>query len=407
MDLDVRTITDDEVPRWVVAVSTGFHGSMTEEEGELRRPSIILDRTWAGFDGRQIVSTFRSFPTELTVPGGRSVPVSAITAVTTRSTHRRRGLATRMMTGDLLAARDRGELAAILIAAEYPIYGRFGFGPATEHQTVTVDTRTARLRIPAAGSVEYIDVPQARELAPDLHERARAGQPGDFAYPDRFWDLEFGLLRYPSMGEPKPFFTLLARDVSGIPVGLVTWEYKENWENWLPQSTVTLRKLIAVDDHAAALLWQTLLNLDLVSTVRAELHPVDDVLFWLLVDARHARATTRGDHLWLRPLDTPGFLADRRYPVAGRVVLEVVDPLGLSGGRFALEGDSHGATCRPTTESADLTIGLSQLGAILLGGFRLRRLFGAGLIDEHTAGAVSRADALFAWPETPWCSQMF
>ena len=36
-----------------------------------------------------------------------------------------------MMAEDLAAAKERGDVFATLIAAEYPIYGRYGFGPAT------------------------------------------------------------------------------------------------------------------------------------------------------------------------------------------------------------------------------------------------------------------------------------
>ena len=77
-----------------------------------------------------IVATFQSYQTALTLPGGAVVPAGALTAVTCRATHRRQGLLTRMITSDLAASHERGEVADILIAAEYPIYGRFGYGPA-------------------------------------------------------------------------------------------------------------------------------------------------------------------------------------------------------------------------------------------------------------------------------------
>src|SRR6185503_11373667 len=97
MGLDVRTITDDEVPAFCAAMNTGFLNPTGDIDADARRPGMILDRTWAGFDGSAIVSTLRSFPTDLTLPGGGMLPVSAVTAVTTTSTHRRRGLATRMV----------------------------------------------------------------------------------------------------------------------------------------------------------------------------------------------------------------------------------------------------------------------------------------------------------------------
>lgn len=48
-----------------------------------------------------------------------------------------------------------------------------------------------------------------------------------------------------------------------------------------------------------------------------------------------------------------------------------------------------------------------ELGAAYLGDTTLRALFEAGRVDEHTPGAVDRASALFAWPCTAWCPEIF
>jgi len=141
--------------------------------------------------------------------------------------------------------------------------------------------------------------------------------------------------------------------------------------------------------------------------VRAGGRPVDDLLPWLLVDARHARAGERFDVLWARPLDAPALLAARAYAVPGKLVLDVVDAAGFGGGRFALDGGPFGATCVPTTESADLTIGVSALGSVLLGGYPVRTLAAAGLVDEHSVHAVARATRMFTGDRAPWCSTWF
>ena len=48
-------------------------------------------------------------------------------------THRRQGLLRRMLEPDLAASKERGEPVGMLIAAEFPIYGRFGYGSAADH----------------------------------------------------------------------------------------------------------------------------------------------------------------------------------------------------------------------------------------------------------------------------------
>ena len=48
-----------------------------------------------------------------------------------------------MTAAEHAAIRRRGEAFALLHAAEWPIYGRFGYGPATQEATWTLDTRDA------------------------------------------------------------------------------------------------------------------------------------------------------------------------------------------------------------------------------------------------------------------------
>lgn len=403
-EIVVRTITDDEVPVWCAALSTGFLNPAGDADAEARRRALCLDRTWGGFDGDRVVATLRTFGSEVTVPGGGALDASAVTAVTTTSTHRRRGLASRLIGGELAASAERGEQLSILIAAEWGIYGRFGYGAATEHQTWTVDTSAARVRHRPAGTVEYVDRDTARDLAPEVYERYRRKRPGEISRPDHFWDVDFGILRYPSWPERKPALHVVARDPAGAAIGVARYRYEEKWELRRPQGQVTVQMFVTADTAAESLLWHHLLSLDLVASVRVEDRPADELLPWLLTDARHARPSDRTDFLWLRPLDVAGMLSARSYLVSGKVVLEVVDATGLAGGRFALDGGPNGASCVRATASADLTLDAGALGSAYLGGYGVRTLADAGLVDEHSTGAVATADAMFRSPVAPWCS---
>lgn len=116
------------------------------------------------------------------MPGGAAVPADAISNVTVSATHRRRGLLSRMMAGDLADAKARGDVVATLIAAEYPIYGRFGFGPATALSEWAVDVPRAGLdpRRPVpddGGRIDLVDGEDVRKTGPELHERLRASRP--------------------------------------------------------------------------------------------------------------------------------------------------------------------------------------------------------------------------------------
>jgi predicted acetyltransferase len=407
MEIDVRTITDGEVAAWCSGLNTGFLNPAGDVDAEARRPGLVLDRTWGGFDGATVVATLRSFRSQLTVPGGGALEASAVTAVTTTSTHRRRGLATRLMAAELAASVQRGEHVSILIPAEWAIYGRFGYGASTEHQTWTVDALAAQVRHRSPGTVEYVDRNVARALAPEVYERHRLGRPGAITRSERFWDLDFGILRYQSWSAPKPAFYVVARDPAGLAIGVALYEYDEKWELRQPRGQVTVRLFLTCDPAAESLLWHHLLNLDLTASVRVEDRAGDEVLPLLLADARHAQPSGRADFLWIRPLDVARMLAARSYLVTGQVILEVVDAAGLAGGRFALDGGPDGASCARTTASPDLTMATAVLGSAYLGGYGVRTLAAAGLIDEHSTSAVARADVMFRSTITPWCSTWF
>lgn len=407
MEFTVRTITDAEVPAWCAGLNTGFLNPAGDVDAEARRPGLDLDRTWAGFDGDRIVATLRSFPCRMTVPGGGALPASAMTAVATTSTHRRRGLAARLVGAELAASQQRDEPVSVLIASQWPIYGRFGYGAATEHQTWTVDAAAARLRQVPPGRVDYVDRETARELAPQVYARHWGQRPGELSRSERFWDLEYGLLRYPSWKEPAPCFHVVARDPAGEPIGVARYECEEKWAGRQSRGQALVQLFVTAGAAAEALLWHHLLSLDLVVEVRAQDRPADDVLPWLLTDARHAQPRDRSDFLWIRPLDVAAMLAARSYLVPGQLVVEVVDRAGLAGGRFALDAGPEGTHCAPSAASADLTLDAATLGSAYLGGYGVRTLAAAGLLDEHAPGAVDRADAMFRSPVTPWCSTWF
>jgi predicted acetyltransferase len=404
--LEIRSISADEANTYRTAVRAGFGSNDTVDDDEWSRATVRpVERALAAFDQGRIVATFQSFPTEVTVPGGRSVPGGGVTAVTCRATHRRQGILTRMMNMDLATSRDEGEVADVLIAAEYPIYGRFGYGPAVHASGWELDA-TAEFTTPGAGTVEYVDNETFRKEAPAIFEQVRLARPGMIGRDDLDWDIRADLRRRP---EDKPWtgFRLLVRDDAGVAQGWANYEHKEHWVDMRPQATAEVSDLCATTPEAETRLWRFLAELDHVATVKAGDRPTDEILPWLLVNGRAAKQTSRFDFVWLRPLDVPALLTARSYTATGRVVLEIVDDQGIAGGRFVLDASPDGATCGATGESADITMSVRTLGTVSLGGVHVSSLHAAGWCDEHTVGAVARADALLAGPVAPWCNTWF
>jgi predicted acetyltransferase len=406
MGVEVRTITADEHEAWTNAMLRGFLILGEEGRSAFTLPYQDLTRTWGAFDGATVVGTLRSFASQLTVPGGAIIPSAALTNVTMAPTHRRQGIMRRMIEPDLAAARERGEPVGMLIAAEYPIYARFGYGPSTDHATYQIDARTVEFVADGPGPVELVDNATLRGVAPALYEQFRRAQPGAIERDERWWDVTLEVELAPG-AKPWKGYNALYRNEMGEPEGYVRYQTNGEWEARRPNVTLTVDELVSVTPAAYARLWRYCCDVDWVATVEANDRRADELLPWIVADARHVMQKWRADFQWLRVLDAAAALTARRYLTPGRVVIEVVDPLGLAAGRYAVEGGPDGATASPTDSTADLTVPVDALGAAYLGGTAFRTLAEAGRVDVHDARALTVADAMFRGEVTPWCTTWF
>ncbi|PPS79735.1 Enhanced intracellular survival protein [Streptomyces sp. MH60] len=413
-ETDVRPITEAEFPDWNRALNTGFLQPplVPEEQLEARRRQFVPGRLLGAFDGDRCVATFRSFDQELTTVGGAAVRADAVSNVTVTPTHRRRGLLTRMMAQDLAAAKERGDVVATLIAAEYRIYGRYGFGPATTMTEWTVDVpRTgldARWAAPEdGGRIDLVDGADVRKLGPELHERLRRAQPGAVSRAELWWQARTGVVDLNGTSWTEPYYALY-RAADGEVEGLASYRTDDRWgDAKQPLNTATVDWLLAVTPAAERALWHYLCSIDWVQTVKSGWRSPDDLLPGLLPDPRAARITTQADWLWVRILDVAEALTARTYEGRGSVVLDVVDRGGLAGGRWRLEAGPDGASCAPTTESAHLVLDVAELGALWLGDASAVRLAALGRVREERAGAARVVDALLRTSRRPWCPDMF
>ncbi|RKN09753.1 GNAT family N-acetyltransferase [Streptomyces radicis] len=411
----IRSVAGSRVDSeaWLRAVFTGFlhPPDSLAETMELRLAKQDFERAIGAFDGDRCVATFRSFDQELTLPGGALTTANAVSGVTVTATHRRRGLLSRMMARDLAAAKERGHAVATLVAAEFGIYGRFGFGPAAGFtQWRILKSRAGldpRWSLPEGeGTLAFIDGAEVRKLGPELHDRFRKGQAGAIHRPPLFWERATGEVRLDPGPWREPFHALY-RDAAGVPQGLVTFTTDDTWEAGLPEVTATVSSLFATTPAAESALWRFLLAIDWVAAVDTGRAPTDSILPLLLPDPRAALVKEYGDFLWLRPLDVPGLLGERGYATAGRLVIEVTDPAGLAHGRFLLDASPEGATVAATARAADLTLDAGTLARLSLGEESAARLVAGGLVDEETPGAAARADLLFRTSRRPWCPDIF
>jgi predicted acetyltransferase len=388
-----------------------FANDTPPEENAPAVARLVWDRA-VGIEAgdRSLVAFHASYPFTMPVPGG-SVPTAGLTWVGVHPAHRRKDLLSSMIRSHFERARERGEVASALFAAEQAIYGRFGDGRAAFDLRMTVP-RGAALR-PVAGSadlairMERIDVARHGALIEAVHLAAGAGRPGWIA---RNSDpLTTRHLAPPiSTRHGAEELKILVVEDGSAPVAYALFARKGDWTAQGPRGVVQVREAVATSPAAAHRLWSTLIDLDLMATVETWLHPVDDALLQLLVDSRAADPRIV-DNLWVRILDLPAALAARRYPSPVDVVLDVMDSLvPENAGRWRLVGGPAGAAvdAAPGAEP-DLSLDIRELGAAYLGGVSLAALASAGLVTQNRPGTLGPVAAAFSWPLAPVCTWIF
>ncbi|MDI3195048.1 GNAT family N-acetyltransferase [Pseudarthrobacter sp. AL07] len=115
------------------------------------------------------MATFGTLRKTLNIDFGKLLESQLVTAVTVRTSHRRRGLLRRMMSENLAMAKQDGLAMAALTACEGSIYGRFGHGVASFERAVKVDTTSRfQLNYHAAGNVDIADPRVLLDLVPEV-----------------------------------------------------------------------------------------------------------------------------------------------------------------------------------------------------------------------------------------------
>lgn len=410
--MEIRSTTDEDLEVFVDTVHTAFGHFPETPVGEGGRwwSALEMDRGLLAVapDGKP-VGTAASYSFELTLPGRTLVPVAGVTAVGVVPSHRRRGVLSAMMRQQLTEVRARGEFLSVLLASEAPIYGRFGYGPATSTARLTVPRHKAAFAVPRAratadapatgsdsGSVEVLRRAECGEILEAVYDRYRRAQPGALSRPPRWWALGAG--HAPT--SPAPRYIAVHRDADGTADGYASYSIGE-------QNTLTVDETIAVDDAVFTALARFVLGHDLVSQVVFRHVPPEHPLRWQLADLRAGEVGGHADWLWVRLLDVPRALTARGWSTDGELVLDVDDPFLGEHGRYLLTIRDGKADCVPTDRQPDLSLDVRDLGSVYLGGTTPSTLVRAGHIRAHHPGAAALADALFGTERSPHCLHWF
>lgn len=399
--LELATVSDADFEQWLRAESRA-HGNRLDHDPAVLRPHFDLARTIAVYDRGDIVGGANSHRLEMSTPGGRAT-VAGVSNVAVQPTHRRRGIMSMMMRHQLDDVRRRGESLAALFATESAIYGRFGYGVGSLHESWTIERAHTAYAQPRRypGQIAFVDPADIGAELPEVFRRSTADRPGVFQRAPHQWQWDAQAPEHGQGGRGGLFYAAYHNADDGGIDGYATYRTSG-------AGALTVNELMAATGEAAAALWRFCFDTDLVSTIHAVKRPVDDPLPWLLADPRRLQRTTR-DGLWLRIVDVAGALSQRRYAAADRLVLEVRDEFcAWNNARFELESSpDDAAVCRPTDAAPDLSIAVAALATAFLGAAGFAALAPAGLVSEHTPGALRRADRMFAVPLRPWTPHNF
>ncbi|WP_327137719.1 GNAT family N-acetyltransferase [Streptomyces sp. NBC_01340] len=411
--MEIRPTTDQDLDVFVDTLHAAFGlfpDTPAEDGGGVWWAAFEMDRNLLAVtaDGRP-VGTAGAYSFELTLPGEILTPVSGVTAVGVLPSHRRQGVLSAMMRHQLAQLRARGEFLSVLLASEALIYRRFGYGPATYTRRLKIPRHQGALAVPRAcgtadapqtgsdtGTVELLRRADCGEIMEEVYDRYRRAQPGALSRPHRWWALRAG---QPPIS-PAPRHVAVHRDVDGVPDGYAGYSIGES-------RTLTVDETIATGDSAHTALARFVLGHDLVNEVVFKHVAPDHPLRWQLADFRAAQVHDDTDWLWVRLLDVPRALTARGWFMDGELVLDVDDLFLGEHGRYLLTVRDGKADCVPTDREPDLSLDVSDLGSVYLGGTAPSTLVRAGHIRAHRPGAAALADALFRAERSPHCLHWF
>jgi len=375
-------------------------------------PVFDLSRSLGVFVDNEIVGGATSYSRRMSVPGGRSIPVSAVAEVAVLPTHRRQGILRALMQRQVSEAIEQGEVALALTASESTIYGRFGFGVASYSHAYSIQTSRSQFRkgVHFGGRLRLLaDRDVASKVLPDIWNRYHPLTNGELDRSQTWWDARVLLDSPVFRGALTEAMHVVHENDHGQTDGYVSYALERCWNDGMPEGCVHVNELVSLNDEARAALWRYVLDIDLAHNLRTFGWPADEPLRWWLEDPRRLKTTAVADHLWLSLRDIPSALSARHYQVDDSLVLQVLDDgvaervsLTVESGFASAERLPQSSTVRP-----DLVLDRGALGSLYLGGISATTLARGGRLAAQTDGAVERADQLFGWRQAPFLLTRF
>ncbi len=405
------SVPEDRLDDFFEVVQWAFVGEWWREDRHAYVAALPTDRARAvavtdpsrGEVGT-LAGVHASFGTDMVVPGGRRVRTAGLSWLGVHPAHRRRGLMTTMIHDHFERSLARGEHVSVLYAMESEIYSRFGYGMGSQTVRAEIPRGPRMWKVDGVDELtvrlERADFDKHDQIVSDL--QAQLTRPGTVLNPvgsgrnARFTD---------PVGNRKGMekWRLLLVEDAGTPVGYAFFRRKADSSVGIHDGIAQVAEHGSLTPAASQRMWQVLTDFDLVGTTTTANLATDDPLLFQLKDARSARSRVI-DNLWVRLLDVPRALEAREYFADVDVTIELADKhVKGNAGAWRLRASGGDATVTRADDGAapDLSMDISHLGSVYLGGTSVEAYKDAGLTLEHRAGAARELSVAMTSPIAP------
>ena len=394
-----------ELRAYAAAMREGFFEAPVSEEGletwhrhllaDGTRLKVVRDTDRPFGKAEEPVATFASWNGTLN-PGQGLVPTNFITDVTVQASHRRRGLMKALMTTDLLQAKERGDVFAVLTATDARLYGRFGFGVTATARRLEIESGPKfQIRTEPVGHSVFADPDAISDLRRSLFERFHTGQFWSVGRAEHYWTSGF------DWGKQRPVARRAAVhfDEQGEPDATLVFSVEDGHIRIVDLLGLTtgaeieLLRLMAHGEGHEKIIWP-------------RCHDARHPLPWALQDARVVTTTREFDTVWVRVLDMVKAIEMRMFDHDGSVTLTVEDKQRFCDGTWRIDVEDGHASAVPTTQDADVSIQVAAFSTLLSGLQGASELSVAGLASGSPE-ALARTSRLFAKDNPPVAASIF
>lgn len=395
----MRTATPQDWDIIAQLLTVNYHNASGEEFREQFRPIFEADRSLIITDDDLIVGHISARTRDLSVPGA-VVPAAHLTLAAVATTHRRRGLLTRLVHQALRDIWTAGEPLAIMWPSEGRIYPRYGCGLASQRLRLQIENGELSLpERPVPGRLRTGAPHSLLTTLAKAYDEVRGDRPGFSSRSAVDWAhvLDDSPSNRGGAGER----ICVIHEVDGVVDGYALWRTSFNWTPTGPACEARVDEVVARNSEAYLALWRFLLSIDLTRTVHYEFAAIDEPLLHLASEPNRLGAQAV-DALWARIVHVEAALAARRYRTSVDLVFDVTDSvIPENAGRWRLTGGPAAARCVATGEAADLSCDIRDLSSAYLGGPSLGALATAGRVRELHPGALIEASTAFGWHLAP------